>query len=454
MAHKSLKKTIFVRLLVPVVCFLLLETILSYEVTLHYVNKAYDRWLLDSVHSLEQEIKIKDQEIYVELSTNELEIFRWDDLDKTYFKIIAETQGVLAGDIFLPEPEAYHADWSNPVYFNAEIYNQPVRVVSILVQNQRTPEKVFIHVAETINKRREMMADILLADLIPQLLLVVLVSVYLFTSINRGLWPLNQLAKQIACRSPRDLSPIVDADIYLEVKTLTETINQLFERLNSVIASQQRFIANAAHQLRTPLAGLKLQAGVAQRENNLDAMRPALSQIQSSADRMSHLITQLLILARSEQIEGRYKLKQIDLRKLVRDVCIERVPKALLKQIDLSFDAPEQAVFVQGDALLLMELLGNLIDNAISYGAVNGKVAVKLIAGPQPSLHVQDDGIGIPDSERDRIFERFYRISDSSSDGCGLGLSIVKEIADLHQARVQVVNKPDARGTEMRVIFP
>ena len=304
-----------------------------------------------------------------------------------------------------------------------------------------------------MNKRREMMADILLADLIPQLLLVVLISAYLFTSINRGLWPLNQLANQIANRSPRDLSPIVNVDIYLEVKSLTDTINQLFKRLNSVIASQQRFIANAAHQLRTPLAGLKLQAEVAQRENNLDAMRPALRQIQSSADRVSHLITQLLTLARSEQLEGRYKLKPIDLRTLVRDVCIEWVPKALLKQIDLSFDDPDQAVFVQGDALLLMELLSNLIDNAIAYGVVNGKITVKLIAGPQPCIQVQDNGIGIPDSERERIFERFYRISDSSSDGCGLGLSIVKEIADLHQARVQIINQPDTRGTEMRVIF-
>ncbi|MCK5355839.1 MAG: sensor histidine kinase, partial [Methyloprofundus sp.] len=308
-------------------------------------------------------------------------------------------------------------------------------------------------VAETLNKRREMMIDILLADLIPQLLLVVLISVYLFKSINRGLWPLNQLANQIAHRSPRDLSPIVDADIYLEVKTLTDTINQLFERLNSVIASQQRFIANAAHQLRTPLAGLKLQAEVAQRENNLDAMQPALRQIQSSADRISHLITQLLTLARSEQLEGRYKLKPIDLRTLVRDVCIEWVPKALLKQIDLSFDDPDQAVFVQGDALLLMELLSNLIDNAIAYGAVDGKISVKLIAGPQPCLQVQDNGIGIPDSERERIFERFYRISDHSGNGCGLGLAIVKEIADLHQAQVQLINQPDKRGTIMRVIF-
>jgi len=453
MAHKSLKQTIFVRLLVPVICFFLLETVLSYGITLHYVNKAYDRWLLDSVRSLEQEIKTREQGIYVELSSNELDVFSWDDLDKTYFKIIAENQGVLAGDVFLPEPDVDDIDWSNPVYFDAEIYNQPVRMVSILVKNQQTPEKVFIHVAETLNKRREMMVDILLADLIPQVLLVVLISLYLFKNINRGLWPLQQLASQIAHRSPRDLSPIEDTDVYLEVKTLTDTINELFERLNSVIASQQRFITNAAHQLRTPLAGLKLQAEVAQYEKNPDAIQPTLHQIQSSAERMSHLITQLLVLARSEQIEKRYKFKRIDLRLLVRDVCIEWVPKAMFKKIELSFDDPGQAIFVQGDALLLSELLGNLIDNAIAYGMVNGKINVKLLAHPWPCLQVEDNGIGIPYSEQKRIFERFYRISDNLGDGCGLGLAIVKEIADLHQAQVELRSQPATLGTEMRVTF-
>jgi len=453
MAHKSLKKTIFFRLLVPVICFFLLETVVSYWITLHYVNKAYDRWLLDSVHSLAQEIKTKDQKIYIELSSNELDVFSWDDLDKTYFKIIAENQGVLAGGVFLPEPEAQDIDWSKPVYFDAEIYSQPVRMVSILVQNQQTSEKVFIHVAETLNKRREMMVDILLADLIPQVLLVVLISLYLFKNINRGLWPLQQLASQIAHRSPRDLSPIADTDIYLEIKALTDTINQLFERLNSVIASQHRFIANAAHQLRTPLAGLKLQVEVAQQENNPDTMQPTLRQMQSSAERMSRLITQLLVLARSEQIEKRYKFTQVDLRILVREVCIEWFPKAKFKSIELSFDDPNQAVFVQGDALLLTELLGNLIDNAIAYGMVNGKVNVKLLAHPWPCIQVEDNGIGIPDSEQKRIFERFYRISDNLGDGCGLGLAIVKEIAELHHAQVELSSQPDTLGTIMRVTF-
>jgi two-component system sensor histidine kinase TctE len=237
------------------------------------------------------------------------------------------------------------------------------------------------------------------------------------------------------------------------VKILTDTINQLLSRLATAIAAQQRFIANAAHQLRTPLAGLKLQAEVAQRENNLDTIQASLRQIQNSTDRIAHMITQLLALARSEPIEGSHKLKQMDLHILVRDVCMEWVPKALLKQIDLAFDGLNQPTWIKGDAVLLRELLANLIDNAIAYGRINGKIVVRLIADKHPYLQVEDDGVGIPDEEQDRIFERFYRIQGSPGDGCGLGLAIVKEIVDLHQAKIQISNRAASQGTVIRVTF-
>jgi len=453
MANKSLKNTIIIRLLVPVFCFLLIETALSYWVTLHYVDKTYDRWLLNSAHSLEQEIRLTGQRISVDLSANALEVFSWDDLDKTYFKIVAEKQGELAGDHTLPELESEEIDTSAPLFFNTLIYNEPIRVVAILVKNQAIAEKVTIYVAETLNKRHEMMLDILLADLIPQLLLTVLVALYLFKNIKIILLPLHKLANQIARRSPQDLSPVTDAYIFTEVRALTDTINQLLSRLASAIATQQRFIANAAHQLRTPLAGLKLQAEVAQRENNLDAMQSSLRQMQNSADRVSHLIAQLLLLARSESVADSHKLTQVDLCILVRDVCMEWAPKALKKQIELSFDGPDQSVWIKGDTLLLRELLANLIDNAISYGRVNGNVVVKLVLDEYPSVLVEDDGGGISDVEQGRVFERFYRIQGSPGDGCGLGLAIVKEIADLHQAKVQISNRIDGQGAVVCVTF-
>ncbi|MDD5412344.1 MAG: sensor histidine kinase N-terminal domain-containing protein [Methylobacter sp.] len=451
--NRSLKTEILLRLAIPLIFFMTIETVLSYFVTLHHVNGAYDRWLLDSARSLAQEIKVRKGKVIVELPPAALEIFKWDELDKTYFKIISEEKGMLAGDKFVPEPLSPETDWSHPVYFDDEMYGEPVRVVSMVIVRDEAPEKVFVHVAETLNKRRGMMIDILLADLVPQMILVLLVGIYLLVGVKRGLQPLHVLADEIAQRTSRDLRPIPEKHVFLEVRALTDTINDLLERLAMAIATQQRFISNAAHQLRTPLAGLKLQAERALREQDISAMKPALMQIQSSADRMSHMTTQLLVLARSEPINGGYELLPVDLCELARKTCIDWVPKALQRNMELSFEGTEQPLYVRGDEVLLRELLANLLDNAICYGHDNGNIMVRVKQYSLPSLTVEDDGPGIPDAELDRVFERFYRIPGSSGDGCGLGLPIVKEIADLHKARLELSCAGEAGGTRIELIF-
>ena len=265
--------------------------------------------------------------------------------------------------------------------------------------------------------------------------------------------PLHLLANKIAQRSSRDLSPIPEQLVFLEVRTLTNTINDLLEAHTQAIANQQRFIANAAHQLRTPLAGLKLQAERALREKDLSAMKPALQQIQNSADRMSHLTSQLLVLAKSELINGAYKLAPVNLHQLAKHVCMEWVPKAISKNIQLDFESLDEELHVQGDEVLLTELLVNLLDNAINYGHKNGQIIVKLTCNPTPCLTVEDDGTGIPEVELNKIFERFYRIPGSAGNGCGLGLAIVKEIADLHNAQVQLRKSKFKSGTRIDLIF-
>ncbi|MDD5114483.1 MAG: sensor histidine kinase N-terminal domain-containing protein [Methylobacter sp.] len=450
---RSLKSVILLRLAIPLIMFMTVETVLSYFVTLHYVDNAYDRWLLDSARSLTQEIKLQAGSVVVDLPPEALEIFKWDESDKTYFKIISAQQGVIAGDKFVPEPFAPETDWSKPVFFDEMMYGEPVRVVSMLLPPESGAEQVFVHVAETVNKRRAMMIDILLADLVPQLLLVLVVGLFLLRGIKRGLQPLQLVANEIAQRSPRDLRPIPERHVYQEVQVLTNTINELLQRLAYGIASQQRFIANAAHQLRTPLAGLKLQAARALREQNVEAMQPALVQIQNSADRMAHLTSQLLVLARSEPIEGDYELVPVDLVELARSTCMEFVPKALQRTIELGFESDEPELIIKGDAILLRELLANLLDNAITYGNKHGNILVKLERNPTVCLIVEDDGPGIPESERQRIFERFYRIPGTAGVGCGLGLAIVKEIADLHKARLQLRPFNEQAGTRIELKF-
>ena len=441
------------RLIIPLILFVIFDGILSYFVTLHYVDEAYDRWLLDSARSLIQEIKVRDGKLSIELPEAALEIFKWDEGDKTYFKITSSTNEMLAGDPSVPEPNILQIDSSKPTFFNDKMYGEAVRVVSMLITIDAPSTNAYIHVAETLNKRRAMMIDTLLADVIPQIILILLTSIYLLTGLTKGLKPLHLLANKISQRSSRDLSPIPEQLVFLEVRTLTNTINDLLEAHTQAIANQQRFIANAAHQLRTPLAGLKLQAERALREKDLSAMKPALQQIQNSADRMSHLTSQLLVLAKSELISGAYKLAPVNLHQLAKHVCMEWVPKAISKGIQLDFESLDEELHVQGDEVLLRELLVNLLDNAINYGHKNGQIIVKLTCNPTPCLTVEDDGTGIPEVELNKIFERFYRIPGSAGNGCGLGLAIVKEIADLHNAQVQLRKSKFKSGTRIDLIF-
>ncbi|MDC9728924.1 MAG: sensor histidine kinase N-terminal domain-containing protein [Methyloprofundus sp.] len=442
MTDNSLQRIIIIRLLIPVICFLLIETTVSYWVTIHYVDKTHDSALLESAQSLKQEIKIHDGKIYAELSQNALEIFTWNTADKTYFKVTSKHQGVIAGNKDLPTPKLYDADWSQPIFSNKHFNKQDIHIVSIRVKNKNLPEPVYIHVAETIKQRNAMTTDILLADLVPQLLFTLLISLYLFKGVIRGLSPLHHLTDQLAQRSPNNLSPLTESHVVTEVSALTNTINQLLARLSEASATQQRFISNAAHQLRTPLAGLKLQSEVALRAQDIDSIKPSLQQMQNSTDRLTHLITQLLTLARSSPIENNHPLEHLDLHQLVREVCINWVPVALKKNQDLSFDAPEQEIWIRGDAVLLKELLTNLIDNAIIYSPESSAIMVKLLTGEQPCLMIEDNGPGIPLAEQAHIFERFYRIQGNQGIGCGLGLAIVKEIVDLHHAHIQI--KPRA----------
>jgi two-component system sensor histidine kinase TctE len=451
--NRSLKAEMLFRLIIPLILFVILDGILSYFVTLHYVDEAYDRWLLDSAESLIQEIKVREGKVSIDLPDVALEIFKWDEGDKTYFKITSSTNEVLAGDQSVPEPKKLKTDWSKPIFFNDKMYGESVRIVSMLITIDASSTKAYIHVAETLNKRRAMMIDTLLADVIPQIILILLTSIYLLTGLTKGLKPLHLLANKIAQRSSRDLSPIPEQLVFLEVRTLTNTINELLEAHTQAIANQQRFIANAAHQLRTPLAGLKLQAERALREKDIAAMKPALQQIQNSADRMSHLTTQLLVLAKSELINGTYELVPVNLHQLAKHVCMEWVPKALNKGMKLAFESLDDELYVQGDEVLLRELLINLIDNAMNYSGINGNIIVKLNSNPSPCLTVEDDGVGIPESETNKIFERFYRIPSSTGNGCGLGLAIVKEIADLHNARIQLKKSEFKSGTRIDLIF-
>jgi len=290
--------------------------------------------------------------------------------------------------------------------------------------------------------------------IVPELMLVLLATGSVWIGVSRSLRPLEQLRDAVSNRSHRDLSPIQGQRSPREVQPLVAAINELMQRLSVVLNVQRHFIADAAHQLRTPLAGLTTQTELALRQTDPMALRHVLGQIHAGIERTNHLVHQLLSLARAEAgPEMTMKFEPLDLNALVRRETAEWVPQAVQKGIDLGYEGPEQPVEIVGQPLLLREMLANILDNAMCYSPQDGKVTVHLLAGEHPCVMVEDSGPGIPVEERERVFERFHRLTANGGAGSGLGLSIVREIARAHGARVWLEDAGAGGGLRVNIQF-
>jgi two-component system sensor histidine kinase TctE len=276
--------------------------------------------------------------------------------------------------------------------------------------------------------------------------------------INRGLRVLDPLAHEIRSREAGDLSPLRTIDAPLEVQPLVATIDALLGRLDRMMRQQQRFIADAAHQLRTPLAGLRLQAERALADPRPETVREALTHVERLSAGTARAAGQLLALARAQAPdESLGATAPLDLAQLVRDEVAARVPDAVAHGIDLGYRGPERGATVIGDGVLLRELLGNLIDNASRYGS-HGKAVITVELQPGGAegctLSVQDNGPGVAPELIPRLGERFFRAMGSGHEGTGLGLAIVREIAERHGAELAFSNHTDPHGLRVEIHFP
>ena len=284
--------------------------------------------------------------------------------------------------------------------------------------------------------------------------MVFLVTVAVLVGVRRALRPLSSIREELAQRSLSDLRPLNVEAAPAEIVPLLETINQLLGHLRADIEIQQRFVSNAAHQLRTPLAGLKTSAELALRESTVSGTREMVAQILEGANRSVHLVKQLLAISRAEPKHGREILfTDVDLASLAREVCKAYLGAALKKNIELGYDGPSSLI-VRGEATCLREMIGNLVDNAVRYSSNGGVVTVHLASGKEIGLSVEDSGPGIPRKERDRVFERFYRVLGTGEDGTGLGLSIVKEVVQMHGGKISLSDGEGGVGTRVMVVFP
>lgn len=422
----------------------------------------YDQALQDHVVALGRLVDFSRQRPSVQLPLAAKILLRSDEVDNVYYRVGIAGKEVIGGDRDLPNLAAFPPyTLPNVIYFrDAEYKGQEIRVAYQLLDNDHLDksEWVVIEVAETLEKRAQLASKIIASVIVPQFLIIPLAVLLVWFGLTKGLRPLTRLRQAMEFRPSDDLSPISTQRVPDELSPLVETFNNMLLRMQRNLDVQHRFIADAAHQMRTPLAGLKTQAQLALRETNPAQQRASLEKIATSVDRATRLVSQLLTLARTEAgSHGPETKVKLDFAVLLREIVEEWVVNALQHDIDLGYESPTHSsgAWITGNAFLLREMSNNLIDNALRYTQPGGRVTVRLLAqGDFVILEVEDDGIGISEEQSELVFERFYRVNDSASEGSGLGLSIVREIAVQHRASASLRPSTKERGTTARVVFP
>jgi len=418
-------------------------------------NQPYDQHLGDTVSAIVQLVKIDGDRVTVNLPASARTLLRTDDNDAMFYQVVSSNTKVVQGDKEIPWPPLPARIQAGKVLFRDDRINaDAVRIAYSFLPVSNGPPAV-VQVAETLKKREALSASIISGVLLPQFAIIPLAVILVYMGLSRGIAPLRLLQARIHRRRPSDLSPIPVTRVPDEVRPLVVAFNQMMGRLEENLQAQQRFIAQAAHQMRTPLTGLKTQTEIALSETDPAQMRLALQLIAESTDRASHMINQLLMLARAEAShEKLHSVVPLDLDALARSVTEEWVVRALAKRIDLGYEDCGCQLMINGVPLLLRELLTNLVDNAIKYTPPGGHVTVRTRADRLAVIEVEDDGIGIPAEERESIFERFYRVLGTDEEGSGLGLPIAAEIAELHQAKIDLLQGDGGHGSLFRVSFP
>jgi len=457
----SKTRTLRTRLLLwvsgPLVALWVISTLIDHDVARGFVNLNYDRALLDTALDLGRNVRESGNQLYLDLPQPVIEMLISGEQGRFYYRANGPGGEYITGDPDLPDPPPEAAE-DRVTYYNALFRNEPIRAVALRVPVRPGSGNgaILIQVAERSTLRDNFARQIMLRMMIPQGILVLLSTLAVWFGVGIGLRALTSMRREIENRSHIDLSPIDETGAPAEVRPLVHAMNDLLSRLSAALAAQQRFIADAAHQLRTPVAALKMQAKLATRQVRDGEAAVTLQQLQTAADHAARLVGQLLTLARAEPGSHRSVMRQpVALMSLARDVCGEWVPRALTRQIDLGFDDTSAAAEISADPFLIQEMLNNLIDNAIQYTPAGGRVTVRVrLQDGQAMLEVEDDGPGIPVEEREKVFERFYRMPGGSPEGCGLGLAIVREIAQGHQAKLALQSGASGRGTCVTITFP
>lgn len=435
-------------LMTPLIIILTAASIFDYQLANKTANRAHDQALAESVFDLAEHLKRQSPDAKIDLEEESEVMLRSNAPDVLFFSVLDTNGKVLAGDKdlpLLPQISGERIEYFDKVYHE--------KMVRMATYGLTTRTQYFqIVVAETTEKRSQASGQILTAMIIPNLAVIIATLLAVVFGVRQGLLPLNAVERDIAGRSGADLHEIDMAGTPTEIRPMLGRLNELFAQVRQSIDIQQRFIGDAAHQLRTPLAGLQNQLDLANAEGTFDNKPERFHAIEEATTRLSHLLNQLLTYARAETLSAiKDGGEVVELGQLVEDSASLFLDAALAKSIDLGFDInPAQTT---GSSWMLQEALSNLIDNAIRYSPTGSIVTVRCgIFNGRAFLRVEDSGEGISEEHLKHVFERFYRVPGSPGHGCGLGLAIVQEIAEVHGAQIEFPKTMQA-GFCVQIVF-
>lgn len=450
--HPNLRRRLLLTLLVPMLLLLVVDTIVTYSVALNYADRVHDADLSDDLLALAQ--KFRSGEVSGDLPREVRLLIEYDNDGRSYYAIHSSRRGLLGGSPGLARPDI--APDLPPELDDVTLDGRMLRVATLGLNSPTDPGDIIgISIGETLRGRQSRAWQILMLIIPLQTGLIIASLSLVWLGVTRGLRILEPLALRLARRDDK-LGPITEPDVPVEILPLTQTIDGLFARLRAVLALQERFVADAAHQLRTPLAGLRLHVDRALASDDPQVLRDALQHIDRLTERTARTSTQLLALTRAQgQQKEHLATAVVDLAELVPKMVERRVPEALRARIDLGYQGPEEPARVHADPGALQELLDNLIDNVLRYAGrdAGATVSVALPSATQAMLQVEDNGPGVPAEMLDRLGERFFRVPGTEASGTGLGLAIVQEIARQHGASCSF-GPGSSGGLRISLLFP
>lgn len=424
-------------------------------------NAAFDRGLQDEATALAAKVTWSDRGPLLDLSRQTMELLTWDGDDRNGFVMVDTDGNALAGDGTVPTPpaEVRRRSFAQPLLFDASFDGEPVRGVVFSVTSPMLDRAVAVVVVETTRRRTELMRDIQLSIVLPALGLGLVSLLLINWGIRRGLQALKDVAQEVARRDAQDWRPLSLGQVPKEAVPLIERINTLLVDMEQSSLLQRRFVADAAHQLRTPVAGIRVLSQALSQEL-AGALPPAgqeapewqalLVQLGHSTDHLSRLIGQLLSLARSETaLSVDAEQETLDLVPLVRESAEPMVLRSLREGRSIVLEAPDQPVLARAHALWLGEVVVNLLDNALRYGGEHIAVRIAASPGGGAKITVEDDGPGVTAEQLPRLFEPFWRgeRADLRNDnGTGLGLAIAREIVLRLGGQLHAISRPEVNG--------